>query len=82
MIVIIVIKILLLAGMGLAILLLIPDLFLPIAAAIDSVLDTEFINVMLNIYEVIPESIMTLMVMQFATLAIIIIIRFVVGAKK
>jgi len=82
LIVIIVIKILLLAGMGLAILLLIPDLFLPIAAAIDEVLDTEFINIMLNIYDVIPESIMTLMAMQFGTLAIIIIIRFVVGAKK
>ena len=77
-----VIKVILISSMGLVILLLIPDLFSPVAAAIDSVLDTDLLTVTSNVYDAIGSDFMILLVMQFSTLAIIIIIRFVIGGKK
>jgi len=77
-----ILKVLLIGLFGVAILILIPDLFLPISDAIDSALNTEFTTVMQNIYAVLPEGIMTLMIMQFSTIAIVILIRFIFGAKK
>jgi hypothetical protein len=74
-----IIRILLIASIGIGILILIPDLFLPIAEQLDSVLDSNFINVMTNIYAIIPDKIETLMQLQLGTLLIIMIIKFVLG---
>lgn len=76
-----IIRILLIASIGIGILILIPDLFLPIAEHLDSVFDSNFINVMTNIYAIIPDKIETLMQLQLGTLLIIMIIKFVLGGK-
>lgn len=76
-----IIRILLIASIGIGILILIPDLFLPIAEELSDVMDSNFINVMTNIYAIIPAKILTLMQLQFGTLLIIMIIKFVLGGK-
>jgi len=77
-----IIKVILISSIGLVILLLIPDLFSPIAAAIDSVLDTDLITVTDNIYGAMGADLMLILVMQFSTIAVVVIIRFAIGGKK
>lgn len=77
-----IIKTLLLAGLGLAIIILIPDLFLPLATLLDEVLDTDLFLALTNVYNLFGPDIMTLLVIQFSTFAINIIIRWTIGAKK
>lgn len=76
-----IIRILLIASIGIGILILIPDLFLPIAEELSDVMDSNFITVMTNVYAIIPEKILTLMQLQFGTLLIIMIIKFILGGK-
>jgi len=76
-----IIRVLLVASLGLTILVLIPDLFLPIATALDTVTDANFVSVFSTIYTVIPDKLIELIRLQLGTLIIIIIIRFVLGGK-
>lgn len=76
-----IIRILLVATLGISILILIPDLFLPIASALDSVVNANFVSVFTTIYTVIPDKLIELIRLQLGTLVIIIIIRFVLGGK-
>jgi hypothetical protein len=76
-----IIRVLLVASAGIGILILIPDLFLPVLTQISNVIDTNFINVMMNIYMIIPDKLLTLMQLQFGTLLIIMIIKFIMGGK-
>ena len=76
-----IIRVLLVASLGLTILVLIPDLFLPISTALDTVTDAYFVSVFSTIYTVIPDKLIELIRLQLGTLIIIIIIRFVLGGK-
>lgn len=77
-----VIKVLLITTFGLSILLLIPSLFLPIANVIDAVLDAQLTSLMNTIYDILPSQLMTLLIMQFSTVVIIIILRFIFGSRR
>lgn len=76
-----ILRILLLATMGIAIILLIPPLAEPILSAIDTLFDSDFSIFFAAFYAIIPDKLMTLAVMQISTLGIIIIVRFVLGGK-
>lgn len=74
-----IIKVLLISSLGITILSLIPSLFLPIANALDSVLDTDLITTLTNFYSVLGGDVMALLIMQFSTLVILVIISWVFG---
>jgi len=73
------IKIILIATLGMGILILIPDLMLPLIDLIDEIFTTELILVFDNLYTAIPDQLMDLLAMQFATLVIVLIIRWTIG---
>ena len=73
------IKIILIATLGMGILILIPDLMLPLIDLIDEIFTTELILVFDNLYTAIPDQLMDLLAMQFATLIIVLIIRWTIG---
>ena len=77
-----ILRILIVVSMGFGIILLIPPLAEPILNGIDLIFGSEFNNFFSAFYDMIPERIMTLFVMQISTLAIIILVRFVFGGKK
>jgi len=72
-------KIILIATLGISILLLIPDLMLPLTALIDSVLTTELTTALNNAYDSIPIEFMNLLVMHFSSLVVAIIIGIVLN---
>lgn len=74
-------RILLLASMGAAIILLIPPLAEPILSATDTLFNTDFTIFFAAFYETVPDRLMTLAAMQISTLGIIIILRFILGGK-
>ena len=77
-----ILKAVLLAGLGVGLLVLIPDLALPITTAIDKLFQAEITNLLTAFYTIIPDQLMTLFVMQISTLAILILIGFFMGGKS
>lgn len=74
-----IVKVILIATLGIGILVLIPDLFIPIADLIDDTFTTELAIVFQNVYGAIPTELMELLVMHFSALIISVIIRMVLG---
>ena len=77
-----IIKILLISTLGISILSSIPELITPLLDTIDSVLDTNLLLFLDNVYSVISPDVMLLLTTQTAVLTIIVIIRFVLRGKK
>ena len=77
-----IIKVILFGAIGIALLLAIPELSLPLLAALDSVINTELVILMSNVYDTIPIDLIALLIMQLSTIALIIIIRATIGNRK
>ena len=77
-----IIKIILFGVIGVALLLSIPELSLPLLSALDSVIDTNLVLVMQTVYDTIPIDLISLFIMQLSTIALIIIIRATIGNRK
>jgi len=77
-----IVKILILASSGVVLLATLPALFLPLSNAIDSVINTNLVNVLNNVYSVLGADILGLIAIQISTLIIVIILSWVIGAKK
>lgn len=77
-----IIKILIISGLGLTILVSVPDLFIPLSVAIDSVFDSQLSSFMTTIYSTIPSELMDLLALQMGTLAIYIITKWIIGDKS
>lgn len=72
-------KIALIIGMFMALLLTIPDLFLPIADMIDTVFGTTMMTFMNNFYDIIPDRLMDLIALSLGALSITIIVSWLNG---
>jgi hypothetical protein len=77
-----IIKIILFGVIGVALLLSIPELSLPLLSALDSIIDTNLVLVMQAVYDTIPIDLISLFIMQLSTIALIIIIRATIGNRK
>ena len=77
-----IIKILIISVIGITVLLNVPELFLPLSDAIDSVFDSNLNSFMITIYSTIPDEFMDLMALQMGTLTIYIIIKWIIGDKS
>ena len=77
-----ILKILLMISIGTTILLLIPDLALPVFTAVDLFFQAEITNFLTAFYAMIPDRLMTLFVMQISTLAIVIMLSWLLGGKS
>jgi hypothetical protein len=77
-----IIKIILFGVIGVALLLSIPEVSLPLLSALDSVIDTNLVLVMQAVYDTIPIDLISLFIMQLSTIALIIIIRATIGNRK
>jgi len=76
-----IIKILIISGLGLTMLATVPDLFIPLSVAIDSVFNSQLSSFMTTIYSTIPSDLMDLLTLQMGALAIYIIIKWIIGDK-
>ena len=76
-----IIKILIISGLGITILASIPDLMIPISNMIDTVFDAQLTALLNTIYSAIPDEWMNLLIIQASALTIYIIIRWFVGGK-
>lgn len=77
-----IIKILIISAIGITVLINVPELFLPLSDAIDSVFDSNLNSFMITIYSTIPDEFMDLMALQMGTLTIYIIIKWIIGDKS
>jgi len=75
-------KIAIIVGSLVAILLTIPDLFVPIGTLIDGVFGTDMMIVMNNIYDTIPSDLMDLLAVCLSVLTISIFISWLNGGVK
>lgn len=76
-----ILKILVIAGMIIAILATIPDLFTPITAMIDDLFNLNLESLLNNIYDTIPSDLMTLIQIGLSALIITIVISWFVGGS-
>ena len=77
-----IVKILVISALGISVLLSVPELFIPISVAIDSVFNATLSSFMITIYSTIPDEFMDLMALQMGTLTIYIIIKWIIGDKS
>lgn len=77
-----ILKILIIGASLTAIILLIPDLIIPITTVLDSVMGSDLTSVLNSVYDILPDQLMTLMILQLSTLTITIAIRFLVGGTS
>jgi len=76
------IKILLVAGLVVVVVAAVPDLYNPVALAIDTYIDSDLLSFMNTVYSVIPDEIMDLIAIVAAAIAIAIVASWLTGGRK
>lgn len=77
-----VIKIVVLAALVAVVIAAIPELFNPVAVAIETYIDSDLLSFMNTVYSVIPQEIMDLIAIAAAAIAISIVASWLTGGRK